>query len=276
MNLRKITSMTMLVSFVLCVLTSIILYIVPHGRVAYWADWRLWGLSKSQWSDLHINLGFLFLIAGFLHLYYNWNIITAYMKNKAREIKVVTPSFNVALLITLIVGIGTYFQVPPLSTVINFGESFKEAAAEKYGEPPYGHAELSSLKIFVKKVGLDLEKSKELFKTKKISFDNDQQSIGEIAAINGMTPNQLHQLMKSIAPKKKQAQFPDSPFPGFGRKMLADICKEYGLTVDDVLQGLAGKNITATAEQTVKEIASGADMDPHAFFEVLHDVVQKK
>ncbi|MFP7753178.1 DUF4405 domain-containing protein [Thermodesulfobacteriota bacterium B35] len=48
MNIRRITSMTMLVSFVLLSVTSIVLYIVPHGRVAYWADWHLWGLSKTQ------------------------------------------------------------------------------------------------------------------------------------------------------------------------------------------------------------------------------------
>lgn len=268
--------MTMLVSFVLCILTSIILYIVPQGRVAYWAGWHLWGLSKTQWSDLHINLGFLLLIAGFLHLYYNWNVIAAYMKNKAREMKVLTPSLNVALLISLAVGVGTYFQIPPMSTVLNFGESFKDAAADKYGEPPYGHAELSSLKVFAKKVNLDLEKSKELLQARGIRFDNDQQSIGDIAGLNAMTPKQVYVVMKNAAAKKQETQFPDSPYPGFGRKVLADICNEFGLTVTDVLQGLAEKNIKATPEQTIKEIAAGADMDPHVFFEVLHDVAQEK
>ena len=67
----------MLISFVLCILTSVTLFIVPHGRIAYWADWRLWGLSKTQWSDLHLNLGILLLLAGFFHIYYNWKPITA-------------------------------------------------------------------------------------------------------------------------------------------------------------------------------------------------------
>jgi len=144
-KIRKITSMTMFISFILLVLTSIILYIVPHGRVAYWADWHLWGLTKTQWGNLHINLGFLFLFAGFLHMYYNWAVITAYMKNRAREMKVFTPSFNMALFLSLVVGVGTYFEVPPMSSVITLSESIKNAASEKYGEPPYGHAELSSL-----------------------------------------------------------------------------------------------------------------------------------
>ena len=66
MKLRKITSLTSLLTFILIVLTSVILYIVPQGRVAYWADWRLWGLTKVQWGNIHIINGLLFLLAMFL------------------------------------------------------------------------------------------------------------------------------------------------------------------------------------------------------------------
>ena len=148
MNIRKVTSMTMLVSFIFLVMTSILLYIVPHGRVAYWSDWHLWGLTKGEWGNLHINLGFLFLFAGLFHIFYNWSPIKSYMKNKSRELRVFTPSFNVALLLSVVVGVGTYLEIPPMSTVINFSESIKDRASEKYGEPLYGHAELSSLKFF--------------------------------------------------------------------------------------------------------------------------------
>jgi hypothetical protein len=61
------------------VLTSIILYIVPQGRVAYWADWKLWGLTKTDWGNIHINLGLLFLIALFIHIYYNWKPLINYL-----------------------------------------------------------------------------------------------------------------------------------------------------------------------------------------------------
>lgn len=271
--MRKITSMTMLLSFVLLILTSIILYIVPHGRVAYWADWRFWGLTKTQWTDQHLNLGILFLIAGFLHLYYNWKPITAYMKNKAREMKVFTASFNVALVLCLVIGIGTFFHVPPMSTVLNFSESIKEAASEKYGEPPYGHAELSSLKIFLKKVNLDQEKSIALLEQGNIQYALDQ-TVGEIAANNGLTPKELHEMMKAAVVETEVQEFPDTPLPGFGRKKLGEICSLYGLTEDAVIQGLAAKGFTASPDQSIKDIAASADMDPHAFFEVLYAVVQ--
>ena len=148
MNIRRITSLTMFLSFVLLMLTSIILYIVPHGRVAYWADWHLWGISKTEWGNLHINLGVLLLIAFAFHLYFNFNVFMAYLKNKTKELRIINANFNAAFLLTLLFCIGTYFMVPPLSYVIHLGEFITEKADVKYGEPPYGHAELSSLNCF--------------------------------------------------------------------------------------------------------------------------------
>jgi len=273
MKLRKITSLTMLISFVLLVLTSVILYIVPQGRVAYWADWKLWGLSKSQWGELHINLGFLFLLAGLLHIFYNWKPILAYLKDRTRKLKIFTANFNVALVLTLIVGFGTYFQIPPMSTVINFGESFKDAAAEKYGEPPYGHAELSSLKLFSKQTGLDLKKAMELLVQDGIKFQGEQDKLIDIAEKNNISPKELFNIMQSA---KKEPEvgvsFPDTPFPGFGRLSLAEVCSQYGLNIPTIIRELKKKGISADPAKNMKEIAAENDMDAHVLFEVLHGV----
>ncbi len=279
MNIRKITSMTMFISFVVLVLTSIILYIVPQGRVAYWADWHLWGLTKTQWGNLHINLGFLFLFAGILHMYYNWAPITAYMKNRAREMKVFTPSFNVALLLTLIVGVGTYFEVPPMSSVINLGESIKAAASVKYGEPPYGHAELSSLQLFAKKQGLNLAKAVELLKRADIQIKGTEETLATIARANKMSPQELYVIIKPSGEgnmSKGEISFPDTPVPGFGNKTLAEICSEFDLMFPVVRQGLAKRGVKAEADMTIKEIAAANDKNPMALFEDIHGVVSEK
>ena len=110
MNIRRITSLTALLSFIILFITIVVLYIVPQGRVAYWADWRLWGLTKEQWGNVHINIGLLFLLSIFLHIYYNWKALLAYLKNKARQLTVLTWDFNAALVLTLIFAIGTYFK----------------------------------------------------------------------------------------------------------------------------------------------------------------------
>ena len=268
--------MTMFVSFILLVLTSIILYIVPHGRVAYWADWHLWGLTKSEWGNLHINLGFLFLLAGCLHIFYNWAPIKAYMKNKSRELKVFTPSFNIALLLTLIVGIGTYLEIPPMSSVIHLSESFKDSASEKYGEPPYGHAELSSLKLFAKKQNLDLDKAGKLLKDAGMQFKDSEDTLAVIAAANKMSPQQIYEIIKPAAANKGQGDrviFPDTPPSGFGNKNLGALCSEYDLMFQVIRQGLAKRGVKADAEMTIKEIAAANEMNPMAIFEAILAVV---
>ena len=278
MSIKKITSLTLLTAFVLLIFTSIILYIVPQGRVAYWADWHLLGLSKTQWGNLHINLGALMLIAGLLHIYYNWKPITAYLKNRAKEMKVFTSSFNVALAITLFTAIGTYYEIPPMSAVISVGETIKERAAVKYGEPPYGHAELSSLKLFAKKQDLDLNKSMQQLKDAGIAITGPEETLDAIARANKMTPMQVYDI---IRPTRKQETinagtgFPDSPPPGFGRMTLGDVCNRYHLMIPTTLQGLERQKIHAEADQTIKEIAQKNSMKPREFFNIFHEVVKK-
>ncbi len=274
MNMRKTTSLTMLVSFILLLVTSIIVYIVPQGRVAYWSNWELWGLSKTQWGNLHINLGFLFLLAGFLHLFYNWKPMLAYMKNKTKTLKIFTSDFNIALVLTVVVSVGTLLEIPPMSTVINFGTSVKDAAAEKYGEPPYGHAELSTLDTFAKKTGLDYKAAKKLLLDSGVQGVEDKITLGELAKVNNTTPKGLFELMKPAEIiTTEAATFPDAPPTGFGHKTLADICATYNLNSQTIIRKLNKKSVNADPTKSLKKIAAENDTAPHALFEILHDLV---
>lgn len=286
MNIRKITSMTMLASLALLLLNSVILYIVPEGRVAYWADWHMGGLTKSQWGDQHITVGVLFLVASILHMYFNWPVITAYMKNKAREIKVFTGSFNVALVITLLVAVGTYFEIPPMSTIVHFGSVIKEGGAKKYGEPPYGHAELSSLKLFSKKEGLDADKALALIKEAGLQVESTTDTLKNIATNNKLTPQQVYEIIK---PAKLLVEtgsgdnqvaapavsFPDHPKPGFGKRSLEEVCIEFGVDVDMIVSGLKALGINCSSSSIIKEISEESGKEPMELFEVIRSLVVK-
>jgi hypothetical protein len=277
MKMRKITSLTAGLSFLLMVLTSVVLYIVPQGRVAYWADWRLWGLSKTDWGNIHINLGLLFLIALFLHLYYNWNPITSYLKDKARRMKVFTPDFNVALIVTLTAAFGTYFTVPPFSWVISLSEQIKDQAAVKYGEPPYGPAELSSLKTFAQKTNLDLVKSMQLLARAGYRAETDQITLAMLAKRHGVPPQQLYLTMK--AAEKGPAGggiigqiLPDLPPPGTGNLTMVDFCTRYGLNLKLIVRELKKQNIAAAESMTLKNIAAGKGIGPTDLYEIIKSI----
>ena len=191
---RKITSLTLILSSVLLIVTSIVLYVVPHGRVAYWSNWKYLGLTKTEWTNLHVNIGILFVIAIFVHVYYNWKSIKSYLKIK-KKLRVFTLEFNISFLILFIFVLGTYWQIPPFSTILNLSESIKDTSSEKYGEPPYGHAELSTLKEFTKKMKLDLFTSAQLLKEAGIKVQNVDETLQEIAEKNNTSPKNLYLIM---------------------------------------------------------------------------------
>jgi hypothetical protein len=272
MNLRKITSLTAMLAFTVMLLTSIILYIVPQGRVAYWADWHLWGLDKTQWGAIHINTGFLFLLSIALHTYYNWKSIVAYLKNKAKEIKVFTPNFNTALVVTLVVIVGTLFRLPPFSTILGISEGIKDAAAVKYGEPPYGHAELSNLESFTKKMRLDYEASLQQLKGAGVSIPDPKAPLKEIAKANKVSPQGLFVEMQKAAPPKaadEALRMPETPAPGLGKRQLAEVLKSYGLEATSIVKQLADKGIQVDLTATMKEAAAQNNVSPHDIYDAI-------
>jgi len=272
MPIRKITSLTLLLSFVLLILTSLVLYIVPEGRVAYWSDWRWLGLSKTQWGNLHINLGWLFLAAGLLHLGYNWAAVSSYMKNQAKAQRIFTPACTAALLVNLVFIIGTLLYLPPFSTILAFGHSFKAAAANKYGEPPYGHAELSSLRLFAQRTGLTPAAIKAGLTQAGIRFTGEDQTILAIAQANKITPKAVYDAMQvedRNQPKPVQP-FPAAPFPGMGQMKLKDLCRQYGLDQQRIIEALAASDIKAAPEQSLREIAAAHGSTPPILFAIIH------
>ena len=269
MKIRKITSLTALVSFLLLILNSVVLYIIPHGRIAYWADWRLWGLTKTEWGNQHTIIGILFLLAIFLHIYYNWKPIVAYLKNKARQLKVFTRDFNIALVLTIICTVGAYIEVPPFNWVLDFSESIKNSAAKTYGEPPYGRAELSTLKTFTSKMGLNLKQSMALLEKAGVKLEGEKQTLLEIAKLNKIAPQQVYSAMKPEEEQGAIKALPDSPQQGFGKQLLADICSEYSLNISSVLRGLAESNIKASADMTIKQIAEQNDMSSKDVYAII-------
>ncbi|MGA9477127.1 MAG: DUF4405 domain-containing protein [Desulfobacterales bacterium] len=276
MRIRKITSLTAALAFILMVLTSIILYIVPQGRVAYWADWRLWGLTKTDWGNIHINLGLLFLIALFLHIYYNWKPLMSYLKDKAKQ-KVLTPEFNVALAITAASIVGTYLLVPPFSWVMALNDHFKDAGAEKYGEPPYGHAELSSLSTFANKMGFDVKESLLLIKMAGLQVESDQQTLADIGRLNHVPPQKIYLAMKPATGSPsmntgRQQKLPDEPPPGTGNLTLADLCNQYDFKTKIVLEGLSRLKIEAREDMEVKKIAEANHISPLDVYEKIKSV----
>jgi hypothetical protein len=273
MKMRKITSLTSLLSFIFLVVTGIVLYVTPQGRVAYWTGWRLAGLGKTDWTNIHILAGVLFLLSSLLHIYYNWRPLVNYFKDKEKRLAVFSPEFNTSLAVTLAFVLGAYFGLPPFGWVLDFNERLKENAALEYGVPPYGHAELSSLESFTRRTRMDPDKALERLKSQGIAVEDTRQTLQEIAHRNETTPQGLYRIMKSEEDVEGSGRgLPPFPPAGFGRRSLEDVCREYGLDPFGITRALTARGVEADPESTVREIAGKNSMRPHDLYELLKDI----
>ncbi|WP_372808218.1 DUF4405 domain-containing protein [Pontiella sp.] len=266
MTLRKTTSLTTLLSFILLLFTSIILYLTPQGKIAFWANWKMLGIGKEEWGALHTNLGFLFIIAGILHTVLNWKPIVTYLKNKTQQLKVFTGDFNLALGITLVIVAFTMLEWQPIHAIQVLGENIKDAAAEKYGEPPYGHAEASPLKSFCKKTGLDTAESVAALKAANFVGVSPEATLAEIAEANGMTPQQVYNLLK---PAPAEGRMPANPGSGLGKRTVAEICESAGLDTATMIKDLKSVGIEAEPASKLKDLADQNALDPRDVYDIM-------
>jgi len=273
LSLRRIVSLTLFLAIAMMLTSSIILYIVPHGRVAYWASWKLWGLSKTQWGNLHTNAGLLMLIAASFHVYYNWRPVTSYMKNKARDFKLFTPNFNAALAVTAVVATLTLLEVPPMAWVQDLGESIKDDGTEKFGEPPYGHAEESNLRIFLRNVGLDAEEAKAHLVAAGIEAKDPEVIIADLAYDNGISPQALFEIMKGPEDQRTTGPvaIPTTMPAGSGKLTLEAFCQSYNRDLGQAVTILEAAGVKVDPGHALKDIAAASGMETLDLLDILRE-----
>lgn len=129
---------------------------MPEGRVAYWIHWKLIGLSKTGWGNIHILSSVLFMAAGAFHIALNWKPLMYYFRDKVRRGLRLRREMAVVSVISVWIVASALRPFPPLSYLPDFNRWLKTTwVVEDDYEPPFGHAELLSLKVFCKKMDID-------------------------------------------------------------------------------------------------------------------------
>lgn len=217
---RVLTSLCALVAFMVTAFSGIILYLVPQGRIAYWTDWRLWGLSKTQWTDIHIIACIVFLVSAGFHIYFNWKPLVHYLSGKAAGALRYRRELAASLLLGLWVVASGILGLPPLSYLSELSDTIKAAwiTSPEY-EPPYGHAELLSLKVFCNRLKIPLEQALAQLKAQGFQAAAPSRSLKDIAAAKGVSPLQLYRVIKKFEPKPQAVQGRSQDGGGGGRGM---------------------------------------------------------
>ena len=281
---------TLVVSFTFLVLatTGVVLYIEPHGRVAYWTEWRLLGLGKQHWDGVHMVAALVFLLASGVHLYLNWKPLKRFLLCRVRQGSGRVAEIVLALFLVGLCSVGAAAGWQPFRSILDLNERIKTSwAASPTSQPPFGHAELVSLESLCLKTGVKQGTALANLKRHNITFKDEHQLLRDVALANNMTPNAVFRAMTGGAQpargkagrgisKQKSSGSPVAAqafrMPcgrGLGKKTLIDLCRELGLDPNQGRQALSRAGIQARDDQILKEIALGAGLRPRALLDTL-------
>ncbi|UCG66259.1 MAG: DUF4405 domain-containing protein [Deltaproteobacteria bacterium] len=264
-NWRGWTTFVVIIAFIVDTISGIILYIAPHGRVANWTNWNIWGLNKEEWAAIHTIFGYILLIIVGVHLYYNWKVFMNFIWRKIRKALNLRWEMMAAVLLCLFVFLGTLWNFPPFSTTMNVGETLKDCWEEsKAVAAPVRQAQELSLQEFAARIQAPVDQILSALKSKGFAVKNAQQTLEEIAKEYRTSPDKLYEAMTSEGVKPSAPQAIEGT--GLGRKTLDTICSEKDLSIDEVLSRLKEKGIEAKASDRIRDIAGRYEKTPMEIF----------
>jgi hypothetical protein len=203
-QIKGFTSLFLAATFFVMGFSGVILYLIPRGRVANWTGWTMLGLGKPDWQIIHMNFALLFLIAAGLHLYLNWPIFWAYIKNKGSLAINLKLEMLMALLLTFVVLVGTIFHIQPFNKVLDFNYQIKDYWERWAAEAPTPHAEELSVSRFAENLGLSASDVQKALQAEGIVVADTNATIGQVAEANKLTPADVHAAIKKHFPEADQ------------------------------------------------------------------------
>lgn len=295
LHLRGFISLLTALSFLIMTISGVILFFAPQGRIAYWMDWTFWGISKTQWGDMHITTSLLFALAGLWHTWLNWRALVSYFQDRVSKALALKVELAVALVITVFCTIGGIYKMPPLSYLLDFNAYLKDSWVKTpEDEPVISHAELLPLQSFLQKVDIELEPALAELKKQGIKVHGPDEKLLDISRNNQKSPAAIYKLLKPLEGKRAAESSPATAVPrsmqtsskqavsvataplqpsatqqrwtdelvqqqfegkGVGRKTLAEICQEFRLDTSTVSKKLASKGIRMAAGDSLKKIS---------------------
>ena len=271
-NWRGWTTFVTIISFIVDTISGIILYIAPHGRVANWTNWEIWGLNKDEWAAIHTIFGYILLIIVGIHLYYNWKVFMNFIWSKIRKALNLKWELVAAILINILLFVATLWNIPPFSTTMNLGAHIKDSWEESIAvAAPARQAQELSLLVFAATIQTPADQILGFLRSMGFEVKDVHQTLEEIAKENRTSPEKLYEVMKSGGVNPSVPSQGIKKGMGMGRKTLDIICSEKSLSIDDALARLKEKGIEAKANDRMRDISDRCQKTPSEILSIFEE-----
>lgn len=261
-RLRSFTSLLVALGFLALLVSGSVLLVSPPGRVANWTDWRMLGLSKHGWGDLHITFGALFVVGGLIHLAFNWRPMLQHLGRGLASRPGLRLEWVAAVLVGGAVFAGTRAGVPPFSSLLAWSEQVRGSWEENRDLAPISHAELLALRELVGHAGVEPGEALARLEASGLRGHTPDTRVQAIADAGRVTPARVYALIRKPAGEQHGGGAGGGGGQrwaggGPGWKTLTQFCADEGLDAAVVRERLAARGIKAEAGQTMREIAVG-------------------
>jgi hypothetical protein len=271
-SLRSFVAFLVTWAFVVLTVTGIVLYVVPHGRVAYWIHWALLGLEKDAWANVHMMFGGVFIAAAVIHLYYNWKPFKKFLAERVSGHFQLSRELVASVVLSAAVFVAAVAGLPPVSWVFDLNENIKDAWVTNPDlEPPFGHAEEVSLAGLALRMQLDLDAGVAELRRHGLKLNGPRDSLEAIARANDTTPMAVYALIRGFkreAPKPQPGEYTPEKVEalyagtGVGQKTLSEICDQVGVGLEAARARLALAGVEIEAGDKLRPVADRYGVSP--------------
>ena len=263
-RIRGLTSLLTTFSFLISLISGIVLYFTPQGKVAHWVHWTFWGLDKDTWGAIHINSSLVFFFAAVYHTYLNWNVLLGYIRKKA------TGAFNlktetlVALFLSVFIVVASLYDIQPFGTIMKWNEDIKDYWASKAdSEPPIPHAEAMTVTEFCQKLNIPIQRFAKRAEEYGWDVKSNDDTIEEIARRSKIAPADIYKALQVVSSSGYGT--------GWGRKTLQQVCDELAKDPSVALEKLAAKGVKAQLDNSIRDISNGSNLKPIDIVNIISD-----
>lgn len=195
---QSFISIGLLISFIVMMISGIVLYIAPEGSLSRWIDWSVFGMSKTQWEQQHTIFSYLFVIFSVFHIFkINWIIFWSYFFVKRFKF-IYWKEILVALFISIILFAGTLADIRPFNYVMKFGDHVSESFGRNVQRPDIPDPEKLTLEQFANQVyNISYHHFDEIIKKHQLITDGKDQTIQNFCSLNNISPEEFYKLLNN-------------------------------------------------------------------------------
>ena len=107
-------------------ISGIVLFIAPSGRIANTTQWALLWLDKGAWVNLHNVFAILFVAGLVWHLVFNWKPLSNYVVSRATHHLNLKREMLVALAVILVLVVLAAQELPPVNHLADLADYFRQ------------------------------------------------------------------------------------------------------------------------------------------------------